>query len=200
MFVQVIDGKTSRPEEVRAAMERWMDELAPEATGWLGSTTGVTSDGRVIALARFESEDDARRNSDRPEQDKWWSEMVCALSGEPRVVEGDDVTLNMIGNPDDAGFVQVVRGRSADPARMRELMAPPENFTSVRPDVLGDVTLVSGDELVTFIYFTTEDEARQNEKNEMPAEMLAAMDEAMKLAAGEPEWFDLSQPMLYAPR
>jgi hypothetical protein len=199
MFAQVIDGRTSQPDAVREVMERWVEELSPGATGWLGSTTGFTSDGRVIALARFDSEENARRNSDRPEQDKWWFDMMAVLAGEPRVVESSDITLNLIGNPDDAGFVQVVRGRSTDPARMRELMTPTEEFQSFRPDVLGDVTLVCGDELITFIYFTSEDEARQNEKNGVPAEMQATMDEAMTLVAGEPEWFDLSEPILLSP-
>ena len=56
MFVQVITGKTSQPAQVRAALDRWVEQLAPGATGWLGSTAGVTEDGRLVALARFESE------------------------------------------------------------------------------------------------------------------------------------------------
>ncbi|MGE5763508.1 MAG: hypothetical protein ACM3ZF_06425, partial [Mycobacterium leprae] len=59
---------------MRAAFERWVEELAPGAAGWLGSTAGVTDDGRFIGLARFESEQAARRNSDRPEQGRWWAE------------------------------------------------------------------------------------------------------------------------------
>ena len=59
MFVQVIQGRTGKPEEIHAALERWRTELAPGAAGWLGSTGGVTDDGRLIALARFESADAA---------------------------------------------------------------------------------------------------------------------------------------------
>jgi hypothetical protein len=199
MFVQIIDGRTAQPQAVREAAQRWVRDLAPDAAGWLGSTVGVTADGRVIALARFASEDDARRNSDRPDQDKWWSELLSVLDGEPRVTESTDVAVMMMGNPDDAGFVQVIRGRSTDPRRMRDLMTPPDDFPSFRPDVLGDLTCVTGEELITFIYFTSEDEARQNEKKEPPAEAQAMMDEAMKLAAGEPEWFDLTDPMLHSP-
>jgi len=36
-------------------MYRWIQELAPVALGWLGSTGGVTDDGRFIAVARFGS-------------------------------------------------------------------------------------------------------------------------------------------------
>ncbi len=73
MFVQVINGRTSQPEALAEAFDRWKAELSPGATGWLGSTGGVTDDGTVIAVARFESEEAARANSARPEQDAWWS-------------------------------------------------------------------------------------------------------------------------------
>ena len=71
MFVQVIRGQVTDPEQVQAALDRWSLQLAAGAPGWLGTTAGVTGDGRFVALARFESEEAARRNSDRPEQDQW---------------------------------------------------------------------------------------------------------------------------------
>ena len=74
MFAQVIQGKTSNPQAFDAAINQWLQDLAPGATGWLGSTSGITEDGRAIAVVRFETEEDARRNSNRPEQDQWWSE------------------------------------------------------------------------------------------------------------------------------
>ncbi|MFW5899005.1 MAG: hypothetical protein ACOCUN_00905, partial [Jiangellaceae bacterium] len=71
MFVQVIEGRTENADGLHAAMDKWAEDLAPGASGWLGSTAGVTSDGRFVALVRFESEEAARRNSDRPEQGRW---------------------------------------------------------------------------------------------------------------------------------
>ena len=53
MFVQVIQGQVTDAGKVRAALDRWAAEVAPGAIGWLGSTAGVTGDGRFIALARF---------------------------------------------------------------------------------------------------------------------------------------------------
>jgi hypothetical protein len=41
----------------------------------------LTDDGRFIALARFESEEAARRNTDRPEQDRWWTEIAKLFTG-----------------------------------------------------------------------------------------------------------------------
>src|SRR3954470_3627397 len=66
MFVQVIEARTSDPAAVKAAMARWVAKLAPGATGWLGSTAGMTPDGRMVAIVRFDSEEHARVNSDRP--------------------------------------------------------------------------------------------------------------------------------------
>lgn len=49
MFVQVFQGQVSDAQTARAALDRWIAELAPGATGWLGSTGGVTEDGTLIA-------------------------------------------------------------------------------------------------------------------------------------------------------
>jgi hypothetical protein len=65
VFVQVIQGQVSDPAALRAALDRWLQELAPGATGWLDSTSGVTEDGRFIAVVRFESAEAAKRNSYR---------------------------------------------------------------------------------------------------------------------------------------
>jgi hypothetical protein len=74
VFIQVIQGQATNPDGIRAELDRWKAELQPGADGWLGSTSGVTDDGRFIAVVRFASEELARRNSDRPEQDAWWSQ------------------------------------------------------------------------------------------------------------------------------
>ena len=115
MFVQVIKGKTSNQQALDAALSQWMQDLAPGATGWLGSTSGVTEDGRAIAVVRFESEDDARRNSNRPEQDQWWSQTSKLFDGEPSFRDSNEVTVDAQGDPDQAGFVQVMQGRGSDP-------------------------------------------------------------------------------------
>ena len=74
MFVQVIEGRVADRDALRRQMDRWMSELRPGATGFLGSTAGVTDDGYAIAFARFESAAAAEANSERPEQGRWWAE------------------------------------------------------------------------------------------------------------------------------
>ena len=142
MFVQVIRGQVTDPEQVHAALDRWSEQLAAGAPGWLGSTAGVTEDGRFVALARFESEEAARRNSDRPEQGQWWMETSKLFAGEVIFHDSSDVTADIAGDPDTAGFVQVMQGRSSDPERARELMAQnPDEWAAFRPDVIGSVAV-----------------------------------------------------------
>jgi hypothetical protein len=202
VFVQVIQGQVTDSGKVRAAFDRWVQELAPGATGWLGSTAGVTEDGRFIALARFESEEAARRNSDRPEQDKWWTETSKLFTGEASFRDSNDVVVDVNGEPDDAGFVQVIQGRGSDPARARELMGQDASeWAAFRPDIIGSVGAGhDGGAYTMALYFTSEEAAREGERKEPPPELKAQMDEMAALSVGEPEFFDLKQPWLYSPR
>ena len=201
MFVQVISGRVEDADGARAALDRWARELAPGATGWLGSTAGVTEDGRFIALARFESEEAARRNSQRPEQDRWWAETSRLFSGEASFRDSSDVTVDLAGDPDQAGFVQVMQGRGTDPDRARELMAQDsDRWADFRPDVIGSVAVGhEGGAYTMAMYFTSEAEAREGERKEPPPELKAQMEEMAALNMGEPEFFDLKQPWLYSP-
>jgi hypothetical protein len=202
MFVQVIQGQVADAEQAHAALDRWARELAPGATGWLGSTAGVTEDGRFIALARFESEEAARRNSSRPEQDQWWSETAQLFTGEPTFKDSTDVIPDVAGDPDTAGFVQVMQGRGTDPDRARELMAEDsDEWAAFRPEIIGSVAVGhEGGAYTMAMYFTSEAEAREGERKELPPKLKAQMEEMASLSAGEPEFFDLKDPWLYSPR
>lgn len=202
MFVQVIHGRTSNPTGLREAMDRWQRDLAPGAVGFLGSTSGVTQDGRFITLARFESEEAAQRNSSRPEQDAWWTETSRLFDGEVTFHDGTRADVDVVGDPDRAGFIQVIQGRSTDPERVRALMREnPDAMAAQRPDVLGSVTVEYDDNAyTTAIYFTSEEEARAGERKEMPPELQGQMAEMQKLNVGEPEFFDIPQPWLYSAR
>ena len=171
MFVQVIRGQVADPEQVHAALDRWSQQLAAGAPGWLGSTAGVTEDGRFVALARFESEEAARRNSDRPEQGQWWTETSKLFTGEVMFRDSSDVTADVTGDPDTAGFVQVMQGRSSDPDRARELMAQdPDEWAAFRPDIIGSVAVGhQGGAYTMAMYFTSEQAAREGEAQRAPS-------------------------------
>jgi len=198
VFAQVIQGKVTDRSALRAAMDRWLSDVAPGSIGWLGSTGGVTDDGRFILLARFSSQEEAMRNSDRPEQDAWWSETSKLFDGEATFKNSTAVDEDLAGNPDDAGFVQFVLGKVRDPDRARELMSrDPQAWTQLRPDLLGTVTAVhEGGEMTTAAYFTSEQDAREGESKEVPQELQEGMAEIDALTVGQPEFLDIKEPWL----
>jgi hypothetical protein len=201
VFVQIIRGRVSDPDAVRPVVDRWMKELGPTADGWLGSTGGVTDDNELFVLVRFASEEAARANNDKPAQGEWWAEMEKLLDGEATFQDSNEVKVETLGDPDAAGFVQVMTGQVSDPDRAKELMANQPRMQDVRPDVLGSVTVGHDDAKWTMIvYFRSEKEAREGELKEVPPEMAKAMDELQSLAVGQPEFLDLNKPWLDAPK
>ena len=199
MFVQVITAEVVDAERLSSQLDRWEQELRPGADGFLGSTSGVTDDARLVGLVRFESEEAARRNAERPEQSAWWTETETALENVTFRDSTEIVTMRG-GGSNDAGFVQVMRGRVLDAAKMDELRSRMEEFeaalTRHRPDVIGDITVVHDDGSYTdAVYFTSEAEARDNEGKEPPAEVRAVFEEWMG-AVSVDEYFDLKQPRL----
>jgi hypothetical protein len=191
MFVQVIRGRTGDPEAARRQMQKWMQDLAPGAKGFLGTTAGVTPGGEMIALARFESAELARANSDRPEQGRWWKEMAKTFVSEPTFKDSADVDVLMGGGSDEAGFVQVMTGKTVDQARVRSLQPEIERAVHAqRPEVLGGLIAWHDDGTFTqAIYFSSEAAARKGEQAEMPA-VLAEV----QAAAPASEFLDLSEP------
>lgn len=201
MFGQVIHGSTADPAAVRKAMDRWAQDLSPGAEGWLGTVAGVTREGRFIAVVRFDSEGAARANSDRAEQGQWWAETSRLLDGDVTVRDGVRTEAYRAGDPDQAGFVQVVQGRVSDLDRARErLHALQEALTVHRPCLLGTVTIEhDAGRFTRALYFSTEEEARAGEQDVPPPELRSRDDEARKLLVGPVEFLDLREPWLYAP-
>jgi hypothetical protein len=202
MLAQVIEGRTSDAQALRAAMDRWMADLGPGAVGWLGSTLGVADDGRFIAVARFESAEAAARNSQRPEQTRWWEETRQLFDGDVTFRDSEDVDIDLIGDPDRAGFVQVMQGEVSDPARAKELVAQMStaDMAGFRPEILGSVMINHApDRWTQVIYFTTEAEAREGERKEAPPEVQAVMEELMRLSPAPPEFIDLREPVMQSP-
>ena len=199
MFIQVIQGKASDPEGLKAQLDRWSEELAPGAEGFLGSTAGVAEDGTFVALARFESEEAARANSDRSEQGTWWEETAKHLEGEASFRDCSDVDTFLEGGDDLAGFVQVIQGRVTDPERMRSLReeAVPQ-LEEERPEVLGGYVAWDGDFMTQVVYFASEHTAREGEGKVLPEELQEKLNE-MRHLIEEPTYLNLTEPWIYSP-
>lgn len=193
MFVQIIEGKLRDSELLQRQMERWQAQIKPGASGYLGSTSGVTEDGTAITLVRFDSQDSARANSVRPEQGAWWEATAQAFDGEVVFHDCQDVDLIFGGGSDAAGFVQVMQGRAADREQLRTVgRAMDDSLRAMRPDVLGGVVCWHGDrDFTQVMYFTSEDEAR---KGEAGSQQSAEMDEWGKLLDGPVRFLDLRHP------
>jgi hypothetical protein len=196
MFVQVIRGRAKDGPGLRKEMDRWSEELGPGAIGYLGSTGGVTEDGQFIVVARFESEEAAQRNNDRPEQDAWFKEFATHLDGEPTFLNSTDIDEWQGGGSDDAGFVQIITGSVTDKEKVRQMwQGMDEEMSNFRPDVLGGLVVWDGNDFVQSVYFTSEKEARAGESKEMPAEAAESMQEMDSIMTNL-EYLDLREPQL----
>lgn len=197
MFVQVIQGKVKDAAGLRKQWERWDQELKPNAIGYLGGTAGVTADGEFIALARFESKETAKANSDSAEQGKWWEETSQYL-GEPLFHDCTLVDLMKDGGSDDAGFVQVIQGKVTDVEKARNLdNRTQDQMNEMRPDVIGGIVAwhPENGRYTNAIYFTTEAEARAKEKESANSpEFQEFMSQWQAISDGEPKFLDITEP------
>lgn len=199
MFAQVIQGRATDAAGLKKQWQRWDQDVKPKAQGYLGGTAGVTSDGEFIAIARFESEQAARSNSDSAEQSGWWEETSRYLS-DPMFHDCTEVDLINDGGSDDAGFVQVIQGKTTDVAKARELDARMEpRFKEVRPDVIGGLVAwhPQNGRFTNVLYFTSEAEARAKEKEMESAEGFEEyMGELEAISDGEPKFLDITDPWM----
>ena len=170
MFIQVIQGTCRQRDEARALLDQWLADLSPAAEGWLGGTYGFTDDDELLAVVRFESRDAAMANSQRPEQQEWWSRMEPLFEGPIEFHDCDRVVVMLEGGSDDAGFVQVVRGRLRDPDALESGMREMESLLhEARPEIIGATFGIEPDGTFTeTVAFTDEASAREAESRTAP--------------------------------
>lgn len=197
MFIQVIEGKVRDSKALDRQLERWERELMSGAVGYLGSTSGCTSNGDCCLVARFESREAAQRNSARPEQTAWWKETEQCFVGPVTFHDSEEVQVMSHGDLDTARFVQVMDGHVADRRRAEQLEREAEPMLAkYRPELLGSVlAFFDGDEFTEIAYFTSEADARRGEHMEVPAEvrsMVSAWEQTLKVD----HYYDIAQPRL----
>ncbi|MBB3045426.1 hypothetical protein KM427_24575 [Nocardioides sp. LMS-CY] len=192
MFIQIIQGRCTRQPELRTVLDRWPQELGPTAEGWLGGTYGFTDDDMFVAVVRFTDRELAMRNSERPEQSRWAEEMMALFDGPVEFHDCDDVSLLLDGGSDDAGFVQVIRGKVDDPERLRAMMtSDPTELKRMRPEILGATLAIEPDGTFTeTVAFTDEASAREGESVEPPPDVRTELEYAMHGAT----FYDLHHP------
>jgi len=199
VFIQIIQGKCTRPDELRSLLQTWHRDLSAGATGWLGATYGFADDDMFLGVVRFESREAAMANSERPEQGAWAKELLSVMDGPVEFHDCDDVTLMLDGGSNSAGFVQIIRGRVADPSGLKALMADADMLHEVRPEIIGATLGLEEDGTFTeTVAFTDEAAARDGERRmypEMPEDRRKVLESAM---AGASFW-DIHEPWFDTP-
>jgi len=199
MFIQIIEGKVSDKAGLRRQLDRWESELRPGAAGSLGSTGGVTDDGVGFTIARFESAAAAKANSERAEQGAWWADTEKCFDGPVSFTDSQDVQEFRAGGSNDAGFVQVMKSYGGpDRATVNSLDKEFEKHAAtMRPDLIGGIRIWTGENSTVEVnYFTSEAEARANEKKEPPAELAALFEKYADVIANT-QFLDLRDPWLH---
>jgi hypothetical protein len=196
MYVQFIKGRSSDPSAVQAQFDRWVQDLKSGAVGFVGSTSGITADGVVVSLCRFESAGAAAENGERQEEGAWWRDFVSSLDGEPEVKETEDAEVLLDRGCDDAKFVQIMLG-SGDPETLRDLdQRFLDEALDQRPDLLGSYRANFPDGTFAEVaYFTSEAEARAAESQPMPDDIKALFEE-LNAAVGDMTYIDITEPRI----
>ena len=196
MFLQVFRGDVHDPAATHGALDRLMGTLDGSTDGWLGTTAGVTPDGRSLTLTRFTTAEDARRTNQGSAGHTWLAEM-SGLSSVPVTVDDcPEVITQLRGDSSDAEFVQVLQGRIADLERLEHALEAASSWQAgSRADIIGGLLALHGDGRFTqAVYFTSEAEARAGEQMERTAEA-----EEIDSLVSDVSYFDLRQPWAYSP-
>ena len=114
MFIQVMQGKSSKRAEVRELGESGGRTRSEPVPGSWVATFGFTDDDDWFGVVRFESREAAMANSERPETGEFSAKMAALMDGPMEFHDSDDVIEFLDGGSDDAKFVQIIRGRSDD--------------------------------------------------------------------------------------
>ena len=95
MFAQIIrfNAKPDAWEKLEEFDRRWQAEQAPIAPGFKGSYMLREKDSAngCTLVVLFESAELAQQNSDRPETNQWYRQMLALIDGEPEFIDAEVV-------------------------------------------------------------------------------------------------------------
>ena len=159
----------------------------------------MTDDRRFLLFARWESEEAAKALLTQPELQAWYDEFQQSFDGAVEFVETGDVTTQLAGGSDAAGFVQAIKISGVDRQRVEGADGEFENIApQVRPDLIGGIRAwTTPDAFVGVNYFTSEQDARAGEK-QVPPEFAERFEDFMAMMK-DAEYFDFTEPFLHTP-
>jgi predicted SnoaL-like aldol condensation-catalyzing enzyme len=117
-FMQVIDCRTSRADELNRLMDTWIESTQGKRTATHSIVGRDRADStHVVEIVEFPSYEEAMKNSQLPETDRIFREMVALCEGEPSFTDLDvmrDEQLNKIVVR--SFFENVINARNVDAA------------------------------------------------------------------------------------
>ncbi|PWI17513.1 ester cyclase [Streptomyces sp. Act143] len=116
-FVQLIDCRTSRFDEMNRLMDRWVEQTKGKRTATHDLIGKDRSDAsHFIEIVEFPSYEEAMRNSNLPETDKIFQEMVALCDGMPTFTDLDVVRDEQLHSATARRFFEMLGGRGELPA------------------------------------------------------------------------------------
>lgn len=177
-FVQIIDCKTERFDELDRLMDQWVEQTKGKRTATHSLVGKDRTDGsHIVEVVEFPSYEEAMKNSKLPETDRIFQEMVALCDGMPSFTDLDvvrDEQLNEAtsrrffheiavgGNLDAIEEVFAADYRDHDPVKAEETVVGSD---ALRDDVSGwraafdfnfnlDREICQGDDVVTLWTWT----------------------------------------------
>ena len=126
-FVQLIDCKTSKYDDMNRLMDTWVEATQGKRTA-THAVVGKdrSGDGHYVEIIEFPSYEDAMKNSGLPETDRIFQEMVALCDEMPTFTDLEVVRDDQLNKAAVRRFLLEVCGRE-DPAPFHELFA--EGYT-----------------------------------------------------------------------
>ena len=158
-FVQIVTGYPIDGEAVMEEWRVWLDQVGTKLPGWLGVTSGISVDGKFIALLRFARVNDGIFSAAGRELEQWSTTFSEYFHQRPEVLASSQVDARMTGRSEDVTCVQFIRARTKEIAEVREINAKLAPIVSENcPEIIGHITAWhSGGEFTEAVYFVSKD-------------------------------------------
>lgn len=117
-FVQVIDLKTDRVDELRGLMDQWIEATEGKRTATHSIVGRDRSDStHVVEIVEFPSYEEAMKNSNLPETNRIYEQLMALCDGEPSFTDLDVVGDQQLNKLVVQRFVDdVINGGNVDAA------------------------------------------------------------------------------------
>jgi predicted ester cyclase len=137
-FVQLIDCKTSRFDEMNRLMDKWVQQTKGKRTATHNVIGKDRSDAsHFIEIVEFPSYEEAMRNSELPETDRIFREMVALCDEMPTFTDLDVVRDEQLFTTTVRRFFELMATPGSEPPPLDEVMA--EHYHDHDPSNVDDV-------------------------------------------------------------